>query len=58
MMTVDRSLIALAVFAGQLPVSMLTNSELTEIQLNAMNMIIDSKLSQGLIVFADHSTQQ
>lgn len=57
-MNVDRALVARAVFAGQLPASVLTDSEITEIQLNAMNMIIESKLSQGLIVFADHSTVQ
>ena len=57
-MNADRMLVARAVFAGQLPASVLTDSEITEIQLNAMNMIIASKLSQGLIVFADHDTVQ
>lgn len=57
-MNVDRALVARAVFAGQLPASVLTDGEITEIQLNAMNMIIESKLNQGLIVFADHDTVQ
>lgn len=57
-MNADRMLVARAVFAGQLPASVLTDSEITEIQLNAMELIINSKLSQGLIVFADHDTVQ
>lgn len=57
-MNVDRMLVARAVFAGQLPASVLTDGEITEIELNAMNMIIEAKLLDGLIVFADHSTVQ
>ena len=57
-MNVDRALVARAVFAGQLPASVLTDGEITEIELNAMNMIIEAKLLDGLIVFADHSTVQ
>ena len=57
-MNLDRMLVARAVFAGQLPANVLTAEEVTEIELKAMELIVDRKLNDGLIVFADHNTLQ
>ena len=57
-MNLDRALFARAVFEGQLPASVLTDAEITEIELNAMDMIIEAKAIEGLIAFAEHDTVQ
>lgn len=57
-MNIDRTLVARAVFAGQLPASALTEEDIVNIELNTMELIVERKLIQGLIVFADHSTLQ
>ena len=57
-MNLDRMLVARAVFAGQLPANALTAEEVTEIELKAMELIVDRKLDDGMIVFADHNTLQ
>ena len=57
-MNVDRMLVARAVFAGQLGPEHITEEELLEVNMNLMLMIGDRKISEGLIVFADHDTLQ
>jgi hypothetical protein len=56
MMNVDRALVARAVFAGQLPASVLTEQDIVDIELNTMGLIVERKLYEGKIVFADHDT--
>ena len=57
-MNIDRSLVARAVFAGQLPASVLTEQDIVDIELNTMELIIERKLYEGKVVFADHDTLQ
>ena len=57
-MNPDRAMIIAAVLEGQLPASVLTDEDITHCELRTMNMIIETKMANGLIVFADHSTVQ
>lgn len=51
-MNSDRALVAKAVIAGQLPSSAITDQELVELGLQLMDMISESKLDEGLMVFS------
>lgn len=51
-MNSDRALVAKAVIAGQLPSSAITDQELVEVGLEVMELIMERKLEEGMMVFS------